>query len=138
MRVKDHAVERLAEAVLPLGRHPPGRPLPPFRALGEGAVREAASLGNVGDPGIEEPVLLEDLLCCSEETRTSLDSFAGTGPTGLFARVRRRRFWHHSHASFRWSRSTPDGVPPPDVTTAVLAPATWRGPASWRNCVTAS
>ena len=42
---------------------------------------------------------------------------------------------------YAWSRRssrTPDGVPPPEVTTAVGAPATWRSPASWRSCVTAS
>ena len=38
----------------------------------------------------------------------------------------------------RRRRRTPDGVPPPDVTTAVCAFATWRSPASWRSCAMAS
>jgi hypothetical protein len=33
---------------------------------------------------------------------------------------------------------TLDGVPPPEVTRAVRASATWRSPAWWRNCSTAS
>ena len=41
-------------------------------------------------------------------------------------------------AQSRRSSSTPDGVPPPEVTTAVRASATWRSPASWRSCATAS
>ena len=44
----------------------------------------------------------------------------------------------HRHAPSRRSSSTPDGVPPPDVTMAVRAPATWRAPASLRSCAIAS
>ena len=42
------------------------------------------------------------------------------------------------YAPSRWRSSTPDGVPPPLVTTAVVAPVTWRSPASWRSCWIAS
>ena len=43
-----------------------------------------------------------------------------------------------AQAPSRWSRSTPEGVPPPEVTTAVRASATWRSPASWRSWAIAS
>ena len=42
------------------------------------------------------------------------------------------------YAPSRCSSMTPDGVPPPEVTTAVRAPATWRSPASPRSWAIAS
>jgi hypothetical protein len=145
IRVQDHAVQRLPESLLHLGRHLTEDLFLRFEVVVEGPVREAGSLGDVGDPGIEEPVLLEHLLGCREETGPGLDPFAGTRPAGLLVRVRGRcgvglglGLGHERHASFRCNSNTPEGVPPPDVTTAVLASATWRAPASWRNWVTAS
>ena len=150
MRVQDHAVERFAEALLDLGCHLPKDLFLRFEVVVEGAVREAGSLRNVGDPGVQEAVLLEDLLRRREEARPCLDTLAGPGPAGLLAasvgvdtafsflrdpvtvasiyrRSRRKRTTRSAvtaQASFRWSRRTPDGVPPPEVTTAVLASAT--------------
>ena len=89
--VQDHAVERLAEALLHLGGHLPEDLFLRFEVVVEGPVREAGSLGNVGDPGVEEPVLLEDLLGRSQETRPGLDSLAGPRPAGLLGHERRRR-----------------------------------------------
>src|SRR4029079_12301974 len=58
-------------------------------------------------------------------------------PTAVNQDVRRHRCVS-PYAPSRCSSITPDGVPPPEVTTAVLAFATWRSPASWRSCVIAS
>src|ERR1019366_9457123 len=54
MRVQNHAVERLAEALLHLGRDLPEDLLLRLEVVVEGPVREAGSLCNVGDPGVEE------------------------------------------------------------------------------------
>ena len=86
MRVEDHAVERRAEALLHLGRHLAEDLFLRFEVVVEGPVREAGSLGDVGDPGVEEPVLLEDLLGRSDQAGPRLDPFARAGPTGLLAR----------------------------------------------------
>ena len=59
-------------------------------------------------------------------------------------RLRRRQradvAMHRLRSAFvsRRRSSTPDGVPPPEVTTAVCAFATCRSPASWRSCAMAS
>ena len=129
----------------------------------EGPVREAGPLGDVGDAGLEEAVLLEDRLGRLEQPAAGLDPLARARPARLLAfDLRSCRQGQHpflrasrtaasdSHtrpkslhestdqAPSRCSSSTPDGVPPPEVTTAVLASATWRSPASWRSWVIAS
>ena len=50
----------------------------------------------------------------------------------------RRQAGRPAQVPSRWRSRTPEGVPPPEVTTAVRAPATWRSPASWRSWAMAS
>ena len=163
-RVEDHAVQRLAQPLLDLGRHLAEDLFLRLEVVVEGPVREAGPLRDVGDPGVEEAVLLEDLLGRATSRARVSTPLRDRGPLGFSAgraacSTRPLSFragtlaggginvpapsvgwWtqfgrHGAHASFRCSRSTPDGVPPPEVTTAVLASATWRSPASWRSCV---
>ena len=93
VRVQDDAVQRLAEALLHLGRHLAEDLFLRFEVVVEGPVREAGPLGDVGDPGVEEPVLLEDLLGRREEARPRLDALAGPGPARLVAREASASTW---------------------------------------------
>ena len=76
-RIEDDAVERRAEALVHLGGDLPEDLFLRFEVVVEGPVREAGPLRDVGDPGVEEAVLLEDLLRRADEPRPGLDALAG-------------------------------------------------------------
>ena len=92
----------------------------------EGSVRQPGPLGDVGDPSVEESALLEHLLRRVDEPGARPDALAGAGSIRLLAvgHCADDSLAALAHDPSRCRRRTPEGVPPPDVTTAVAAPTT--------------
>ena len=81
--------------------------------------------------------LVDSILDPSERDESPARAKAMTAAPRLLRSVAAQVIASRRYVSLR-RRRTPDGVPPPEVTTAVRAPATWRSPASWRSWAIAS
>ena len=90
------------------------------------------------DEGLDLAGLLDDVVeQLGEGAEVAGDGLLGHGHGGDTSNLTNRQT-SAGQAPSRWRSRTPDGVPPPEVTTAVRASATWRSPASWRSWVMAS